>query len=150
LKKYVLSSLLLLTVFYGLYSQEVSKNCFEYKLNYGSFVGGMNFFSNEYDFKLSTSLINFFAEHDRTNIGIELSPLKYAANYSVSRQEWNQHVYFLNENVYWNVTVDVTVLAGIIAALLQEEASKSGVTGTDDTLGPMPQEPKQPKAPFQQ
>jgi hypothetical protein len=85
-----------------MYSQEVVKNDFEFKLNYGSFGGGMNVFSNEYDFELSVGLINFFIEHDKTNIGLEITPFKYMANYSVNRQEWNQNLYFLNGNLYWN------------------------------------------------
>ncbi|GHU99247.1 hypothetical protein FACS189483_08290 [Spirochaetia bacterium] len=102
MKRNLLSLMLLLNVFYGIYSQEISKNGFEYSLNYGSFGGGINFSSNEYDFEVSISLINFFIEHDKTNIGLEISPLSYFANYSVTRQEWNQNLYFLNGSLYWN------------------------------------------------
>jgi hypothetical protein len=218
MKRTVLSLTVLLNVFCGIYSQEIIKNEFEYKLNYGSFGGGMNFFSNEYDFELSASLLNFFIEHDKTNIGLEISPLKYVAQYSVARQEWNQNLYFLNGNLYWNpfdikniilgpfvsvnylsienwagfntngyiftaglrfllriyvedwerpfqilgsevgyrnssgkqsfyltVNFDITILAGLIVATLQGEASEIIETNNN----PMPHEPQQPRAPFQ-
>jgi hypothetical protein len=78
------------------------KGDFEFKLNYGTIAGGMNFFSKEYDFELSTNLLNFFIEHDKTNIGFEITPFKYIANYSVNAETWDQNLYFINGNLYWN------------------------------------------------
>jgi hypothetical protein len=96
--------MLLLTGFYTLHTQEAAadRGDFEFKLNYGSIGGGMNVFSGEYDFELSASLINFFIEHDKTNIGIEISPLKYMARYSVDMGKWDEGLFFLNGNLYWN------------------------------------------------
>jgi hypothetical protein len=100
MKRKLFLSVILLNVFYYIYTQEVGGNNF--KFIYGNFGGGMNIFKNEYDFELSAGLINFFMEHDKTNIGFEVSPLKYIANYSVNTQKWDQNLYFINGNLYWN------------------------------------------------
>jgi hypothetical protein len=93
--------IILLNGFFALYAQGAN-NDFEFKLNYGSFSGGMNLFSNGYAVALSAGLFNFFVEHDRTNIGLELSPLNYKANNAYDKLEWDQNLYFLNGNLYWN------------------------------------------------
>ncbi|MDR2029596.1 MAG: hypothetical protein LBP93_08685 [Treponema sp.] len=115
MRKNLLLLMLLVRIWHPIHSQEAAavKGDFEFKLNYGNFGWGMNVFSGEYDVKFSASLINFFIEHDKTNIGIEVSPLKYMANYSaiyraddslyaVDTRHWNQDVYFLNGSLYWN------------------------------------------------
>lgn len=102
MKTSVLALMLFASVFHIIHAQETNKGDYEFKLNYGNFGGGMNVFSNEYNFELSASLVNFFVEHDKTNIGLEISPLKYIAYDSVDTQEWHQSLYFLNWNLYWN------------------------------------------------
>jgi hypothetical protein len=91
-----------LNAFHNIYTQEVIENNFEFKFNYGNFGGGMNISQNKYNFELSAGLINFFIEHDKTNIGFEVSPLKYIANYSTNTHTWDQSLYFINGNLYWN------------------------------------------------
>jgi hypothetical protein len=102
MKRIFLVLLILSKIFFTIYAQGVTKDSFEFRLNYGNVTGGMNFFSNEYDFEASISLINLFIRHSKTNIGFEVTPLKYIANYSVNMQKWNQNLYFLNGNLYWN------------------------------------------------
>jgi hypothetical protein len=100
MKKCLMPILLLLIIFYNIHAQENNK--FEYNLLFGTLGGGMNYFSDDYNFELSASLLNNFIEYKRLNIGIELSPLNYKSFYSVNKQEWNQDIYFLNGNIYWN------------------------------------------------
>jgi hypothetical protein len=102
MKRNLLSLIILVNVFFNIYTQDMVQGDLELKINYGNFGGGMNIFSNEYNFEFSTSLLNLFIEHDKTNIGLELTPLKYMANYSIDAREWNQGLYFLNGNLYWN------------------------------------------------
>jgi hypothetical protein len=87
---------------HNIYTQETVKGDIEFNLNYGSFGGGINFFSNGYNFELSASLVNIFIEHNKTNIGFETTPVKYITNYSINTQKWDQSLYFLNGNMYWN------------------------------------------------
>jgi hypothetical protein len=82
-------------------AQQITNGDFQVGFNFGSFGGGMNFISK--DFNLSSSLINFFIGHEKTNIGIEINPIKYTANFSYLMQEWNQNLYFINGNLYWNI-----------------------------------------------
>jgi hypothetical protein len=98
----LLSLLIFVCIFHNIYTQELTKEDFEFGLNYGSFGGGMNVFPNKHNFEFSASLVNFFMEHDRTNIGLEITPLKYIANYSINTRRWDQSLYFLNGNLYWN------------------------------------------------
>jgi hypothetical protein len=102
MKRNLFLLVILLNVFHNIYTQEVVENVFEFKFNYGNFGGGINIFKNEYGFELSAGLINFFIEHDKTNIGFEVSPLRYIANYSVNTRKWDQNLYFINGNLYWN------------------------------------------------
>jgi hypothetical protein len=223
MKRLLLSLLILSGIFFNIYAQDGAGGGFE--LNYGNFGGGMNFFQDEYNFELSASLINFFMEHGKTNIGFEVSPLKYIANYSVNMctmREWEQNLYFLNGNLYWNpldieniifgpfisinylsiknwsefnmggyilssgirfllrtriekwkqpfqiigseigyrnvsgkhgfyfnINFDITILAGIIVATLQVEASENYERQASGAGPFVPKEPKQPKPPFQ-
>ena len=94
--------LILVNVFFNARTQEVTGGDLEFKWNYGNSGGGMNVFSDENNFELSASLMNFFIEHNKTNIGLEVTPLKYTANYSPNTQKWDQYLYFLNGNLYWN------------------------------------------------
>jgi hypothetical protein len=110
MKKISLSVLILVNIFLNINAQEAIEGNFEFKLNYGNFGGGINIFSNKYNFELTASLINLFLEYDKTNIGFEITPLKYIGNYFVDSKEnysvdltgWNQNLYFLNGNLYWN------------------------------------------------
>jgi hypothetical protein len=222
MKRYLLSLIIFVNVFCNVYTQE-----FEFKLNYGNFGGGMNVFSIGNNFELSASLFNIFFEHDKTNIGLEITPLKYMANLT-NRQEWNQSLYFFNCKLYWNpfdmkniilgpfvsinclkienwsefnasgyvfssglefllktyiekwkypfhiigteigyrnisgkngfyfnVNLDISILAWFIVGILQDEASEIIEANEDyekqiQGTGPfVPKEPKQPKLPFQ-
>jgi hypothetical protein len=93
--------ILFVIAFNNLYTQETTEGNFELKIDYGSFNMGMNVFSNESTFEFSASLLNLFVEHDKTNMGFEITPLKYVYN-SVNEENWNQNLYFLNGNLYWN------------------------------------------------
>jgi hypothetical protein len=100
MKRHLFVLLIFLTIFTSIYSQEIKED-FELYLNYGSVSGEGNIFSNEYD--LSAFLIKLFIVHNITNIGFETTPLKYVANYSANMQRWDQNIYFLNGNIYWNI-----------------------------------------------
>ncbi|MDR1411566.1 MAG: hypothetical protein LBI91_05135, partial [Spirochaetaceae bacterium] len=102
MKTGLLSLVILSAILHNIHTQEMLGGDFEFKLNYGSFGWGMNIFSNEHNFELSASLLDIFVEHNKTNIGLEINPLKYIANYPINAQEWNQSLYFLNGNLYWN------------------------------------------------
>jgi hypothetical protein len=117
MKRNLLALLILGNVLFNIHAQTVTKDDFEFKLNFGNFGGGMNVFSNEYDFELSASLINFFMEQSKTHIGFEITPLKYMANYSVNRQKWNQNLYFLNGNIYWNPFNIKNIILGPYASI---------------------------------
>jgi hypothetical protein len=93
-------SLLILIIFADIFCKVYAQE-FEFKLNYGNFGGGMNVFPDENNFELSASLLNIFIEHNKTNIGLEVTPLKYIAN-AINTQELDQGLYFLNGKLYWN------------------------------------------------
>jgi len=93
-------------VFCNVYTQNIFNDNFDIRFIVGNFGGGMNFRPDGYDFEVSASLANFFLIHSKTNIGLGISPLKYSAYYSVNEQEWNQNLYFLNGNLFWN-TFDI-------------------------------------------
>jgi hypothetical protein len=100
--KTILLPLMLFVILAGSMSaEEAADEGFEFEIDYGSIGGGINIFSNESSFEFSVSLLDFFMEHDRTNIGLEITPLKYVFN-SVNENSIDENLYFLNGNLYWN------------------------------------------------
>jgi hypothetical protein len=132
MKKNVLVFIILLHGFFALYAQATAKNDFEFKFIFGSFGGGMNFFSNEYDFELSAGLFNFFVEHYGTNIGFEISPLHYKMNYSVNAREWEGNLYFLNGNLYWNPFDIENIILGPFVSINYLNVDDSSKFNTDN------------------
>jgi hypothetical protein len=111
MKRIWLFLIVLISVFCGVYAEEDGGD-FEFKLNFGNFGGGMNFFPDEHSSEVSAELINFFAEHDKTNIGFEITPLKYTARYSLDARRWDQSLYFFNGNIYWNPFAIENIILG--------------------------------------
>jgi hypothetical protein len=85
-----------------IFPQEAAGTDFKMSLWPGTFGGGMNVFSNEHGPEFSAGLINVFAEHSKTHIGFEVTPLQYTADYSNALGKWKQNLYFLNGTFYWN------------------------------------------------
>jgi hypothetical protein len=134
LKKKLLFFIIFLHSFFALYAQVAAENDFEFKFIFGAFGGGMNVFSNEYDFEVSAGLLNFFVEHGRTNIGFELSPLNYKMNYSANTRKWKGDLYFLNGNLYWNPFAIKNIILGPFVSINYLSVDDSAKFNTDNYI----------------
>ena len=94
--------MMLIVLPYCINADEINGNNFAFDFFIGNFGGGMHFFSGTYDFEITANIATFLIEHTRTNIGLILNPLKFRADYSIEKQEWNTNLFFLNGRLYWN------------------------------------------------
>jgi hypothetical protein len=101
MKTILLSLMLFVIASSNMHAQEAADEGFEFGIDYGSLTVGMNVFPNESSFEFSAGLLNLFIEHDRTNMGLEITPLKYVLN-SIDEKNIEENLYFLNGNLYWN------------------------------------------------
>ncbi|MDR3140074.1 MAG: hypothetical protein LBT95_10460 [Treponema sp.] len=86
---------------------------FNFSANITGIGGGVNFTANYRIFELSLSLGDFFAEHKKTHIGMELSLLKYSIFYFFSYASMHRDkIFFINTSLYWDALPRDDLLLG--------------------------------------